>query len=131
MNYLISVLHIGRFLNKALLAPEDSIEDESCSLSEVEEAKAVLRLVPIWATTLVYAVVFAQVPTFFTKQGITMERTIFPGFDIPAASLQMLVTVGIVLFSPIYDRLFVPMANPQASQCCKELGLEYLYPYLP
>ncbi|KAG5138961.1 hypothetical protein AAZX31_12G001600 [Glycine max] len=99
------------FLNKALLAPEDSIEDESCSLSEVEEAKAVLRLVPIWATTLVYAVVFAQVPTFFTKQGITMERTIFPGFDIPAASLQTLVTVAIVLFSPIYDRLFVPMAR--------------------
>ncbi|RZB73519.1 Protein NRT1/ PTR FAMILY 5.10 [Glycine soja] len=99
------------FLNKALLVPEDSIEDESCSLSEVEEAKAVLRLVPIWATTLVYAVVFAQVPTFFTKQGITMERTIFPGFDIPAASLQTLVTVAIVLFSPIYDRLFVPMAR--------------------
>lgn len=94
-----------------MLAPEDSIEDESCSLSEVEEAKAVLRLVPIWATTLVYAVVFAQVPTFFTKQGITMERTIFPGFDIPAASLQTLVTVAIVLFSPIYDRLFVPMAR--------------------
>ncbi|XP_020215217.1 protein NRT1/ PTR FAMILY 5.10 [Cajanus cajan] len=100
------------FLNKALLAAEDSIEEEStCSLSEVEEAKAVLRLVPIWASTLVYGVVFAQVPTFFTKQGVTLERTIFPGFDIPAASLQTLMTLGIVFFSPIYDRLFVPMAR--------------------
>ncbi|XP_027354843.1 protein NRT1/ PTR FAMILY 5.10-like isoform X2 [Abrus precatorius] len=101
------------FLNKALLAPEDSKEEESCgcSLSEVEEAKAVLRLVPIWATNLVYAIVFAQVPTFFTKQGSTMERTVFPGFDIPAASLQTLNTLAIVLFSPIYDRLFVPLAR--------------------
>ncbi|CAJ1978245.1 unnamed protein product [Sphenostylis stenocarpa] len=101
------------FLNKALLVPkdEDFIEEESCSPSEVEEAKAVLRLVPIWATTLVYAVVFAQVPTFFTKQGVTLDRTILPGFDIPAASLQSLENVAVVLFSPIYDRLFVPMAR--------------------
>ncbi|KAK7341035.1 hypothetical protein VNO80_23959 [Phaseolus coccineus] len=101
------------FLNKALLElkDEDSIEEESCSPSEVEEAKAVLRLVPIWASTLIYAVVFAQVPTFFTKQGATLERTILPGIDIPAASLQTLTTAAIVLFSPIYDRLFVPMAR--------------------
>ncbi|KAK7263803.1 hypothetical protein RJT34_31400 [Clitoria ternatea] len=101
------LLYVGSFLNKALLAPQE----ESCSLSEVEEAKAVLRLVPIWAATLVYAVVFAQSPTFFTKQGATLERTIFPGFAIPAASLQTLNSLGIVLFSPIYDRLFVPMAR--------------------
>ncbi|RDX68711.1 Protein NRT1/ PTR FAMILY 5.10 [Mucuna pruriens] len=99
------------FLNKALLAREDSIEEESCSPSEVEEAKAVLRLVPIWATCLVYGIVFAQIPTFFTKQGITMEKTLFAGFDIPAASLQSLITLGIVLFSPIYDRIFVPLAR--------------------
>ncbi|BAT91388.1 hypothetical protein LR48_Vigan08g215500 [Vigna angularis] len=101
------------FLNKALLElkDEDSIEEESCSPSEVEEAKAVLRLVPIWSTTLIYAVVFAQVPTFFTKQGVTLERTLLPGFDIPPASLQTLTTAAIVLFSPIYDRLFVPAAR--------------------
>ncbi|WVZ01742.1 hypothetical protein V8G54_022548 [Vigna mungo] len=107
------VLHIDRFLNKALLElkDEDSIEEESCSPSEVEEAKAVLRLVPIWSTTLIYAMVFAQVPTFFTKQGVTLERTLLPGFDIPPASLQTLTTAAIVLFSPIYDRLFVPAAR--------------------
>ncbi|KAL4301701.1 hypothetical protein GQ457_10G029430 [Hibiscus cannabinus] len=30
-----------------------------CSIREVEEAKAVLRRAPIWATSLIYAVVFA------------------------------------------------------------------------
>lgn len=108
---IVGLFYIGSFLNKALLAPKDSKEEETCSLSEVEEAKAVLRLVPIWATTLVYAIVFAQTPTFFTKQGITLDRRLFSGFDIPPASLQTLVTLGIVLFSPIYDRVFVPIAR--------------------
>ncbi|KAF1872698.1 hypothetical protein Lal_00016535 [Lupinus albus] len=99
------------FLNEALLAPNNSREKETCRHSEVEEAKAVLRLVPIWAASLVYGIVFAQGPTFFTKQAVTMDRNIFPGFDIPAASLQTLPVTGIVLFTPIYDRLFVPIAR--------------------
>ncbi|XP_045827642.1 protein NRT1/ PTR FAMILY 5.10-like [Trifolium pratense] len=99
------------FLNKALLAPEGSEEDETCTLNEVEEAKAILRLIPIWATCLVYGIVFAQVFTFFTKQGKSMERTIFPGFDIPPASLQTITDLAIVLISPVYDRIFVPVAR--------------------
>ncbi|KAE9614026.1 putative proton-dependent oligopeptide transporter family [Lupinus albus] len=86
------------FLNEALLAPNNSREKETCRHSEVEEAKAVLRLVPIWAASLVYGIVFAQGPTFFTKQAVTMDRNIFPGFDIPAASLQTLPVTGIEFF---------------------------------
>ncbi|KAI9083055.1 hypothetical protein K1719_034959 [Acacia pycnantha] len=89
------------FVHKALLGPNE----ESCSLKEVEAAKAILRLIPIWAKSLVFGIVFAQVATFFTKQGATMNRTIFAGFVIPAASLQSLVYLDIVIFSPIYDRV--------------------------
>ncbi|KAK4256419.1 hypothetical protein QN277_009286 [Acacia crassicarpa] len=100
-----------KFLNKSLYATKGSKEEEACSVSEVEEAKAVLRLVPIWATSLVFGIVYAQVRTFFTKQGFNMDRTIFPGFVMPAAALQSLVTLAIVIFSPIYDRIFVPIAR--------------------
>ena len=64
-----------------MLSP-DGLKEEGniCTESEVEEAKAVLRLVPIWVTSMGYAVVFAQISTFFTKQGATMDRKIFPGF---------------------------------------------------
>uniref|UniRef100_A0A2N9F3Z4 Major facilitator superfamily (MFS) profile domain-containing protein n=1 Tax=Fagus sylvatica TaxID=28930 RepID=A0A2N9F3Z4_FAGSY len=101
-----------KFLNKALLAPDGSKEDGVvCSISEVEEAKAVLRLVPIWVTSLAYAIVFSQSSTFFTKQGATMDRTIVPGLDVPAASLQSFISLSVVLFIPIYDRIFVPIAR--------------------
>lgn len=95
-----------------MLAPDGSKEyGKLCSVNEVEEAKAVLRLGPIWATSLVYAIVFAQPPTFFTKQGVTMDRSITPGFSIPAATLQSFVSLAIISFLPIYDRIIVPIAR--------------------
>lgn len=107
----IWILLRGRFLDKALVSPDGSKEGRVCTLSEVEEARAVLRLVPIWVTSLGYAIVFAQTSTFFTKQGATMDRTIFDGFEIPAASLQLFIGLTIILFIPIYDRIFVPIAR--------------------
>ncbi|XP_028800208.1 protein NRT1/ PTR FAMILY 5.10 isoform X3 [Neltuma alba] len=101
-----------RFLNKALVAPDGSGKDgKVCDVYEVEEAKAILRLFPIWATSLIYAVVFAQSPTFFTKQGVTLDREIWPGFLVPAASLQCFISLSIVIFIPIYDRIVVPIAR--------------------
>lgn len=102
---------VRSFLNKALFSPNGSKQEEACSLIEVEEAKAVLGLAPIWAACLVFGIVLAQTPTFFTKQGSTMDRTIFPGFDIPAATLQALIPLAIVIFTLIYDRVFVPIVR--------------------
>ncbi|XP_024032516.1 protein NRT1/ PTR FAMILY 5.10-like, partial [Morus notabilis] len=100
------------FLDKALIAPHHLKEGGwVCSVAEVEEAKAVLRLVPIWGTCLVYGIAFAQLSTFFTKQGATMERTIVSGFEIPAASLQCFISIAILMSIPIYDRIFVPFAR--------------------
>ncbi|KAJ4846661.1 hypothetical protein Tsubulata_047868 [Turnera subulata] len=96
-----------KFLNKALYGSEGF----KCSLREVEEAKSVLRLVPIWASCLAYAVVSAQPATHFTKQGVTMDRSISPTFQVPAASLQCFSSISIITSIAIYDRLFVPLAR--------------------
>ncbi|RDX89995.1 Protein NRT1/ PTR FAMILY 5.10, partial [Mucuna pruriens] len=111
--------HQFSFLNKALIASDGSKEEgEVCTVAEVEEAKAVLRLVPIWATSLIYAIVFAQFSTFFTKQGVTMDRKILPGFYVPSASLQSFISLSIVLFIPIYDRIIVPLARSFTGKPC-------------
>ncbi|KAJ4962962.1 hypothetical protein NE237_022901 [Protea cynaroides] len=105
-----------RFLDKALITAVDSPDGlnkdlKACSISEVEEAKAVLRLVPIWSTCLVYAIVFPQSSTFFIKQGATMDRSIGSSFKIPAASLQSFIGLSIVLFVPVYDCVIVPISK--------------------
>ncbi|CAK7344807.1 unnamed protein product [Dovyalis caffra] len=101
-----------KFLNKALFNPSDLKEDSKvCSLREVEEAKAVLRLVPIWTTCLIYAIVFAQPTTFFTKQARTMDRSISADLEFPAASVQLFIPTTVAVLVAIYDRVFVPVAR--------------------
>ncbi|XP_024972053.1 protein NRT1/ PTR FAMILY 5.10-like [Cynara cardunculus var. scolymus] len=101
-----------RFLNKALVSPDGSQEDGTvCSLDEVEEAKSVLRLVPIWASCLGYAIVFAQCSTLGTKQGATMDRSIGSSFEIPAATLQSFIGISVIILIPIYDTILVPLTR--------------------
>lgn len=69
-----------------------------------------LRLIPIWASCLIYATVFAQSSTLFTKQGSTLDRRI-GRIQVPPAALQSFIGISIVIFVPVYDRVIVPMAR--------------------
>ncbi|CAN6844693.1 unnamed protein product [Brassica oleracea] len=109
---------IQKFLDRA---------GNACDLDEIEDAKAVLKLVPIWMTCLVYTIVFAQSPTFFTKQGATMDRSISQGILIPAATLQCVTSLSIIVFIPIYDRILIPFArsftqNPSGITMLQKIG---------
>ncbi|KAI3961542.1 hypothetical protein MKX01_001278 [Papaver californicum] len=109
--------HQFKFLDKALIRLPNSDQvgsnqrDMPCTFDQVEDAKVVLRLVPIWIVCLAYAVVSAQCSTFFTKQASTMDRTIGQGIQIPPASLLSVISLSIIIFIPIYDRLFVPLSR--------------------
>ncbi|KAI3778243.1 hypothetical protein L2E82_07395 [Cichorium intybus] len=99
-----------RFLNKALCNGLN--EDGSvCSIDEVEEAKAVLRLGPIWVSCLGFAIVSSQTTTLFTKQGATMDRSIGSSFKIPAATLQSFMGLSVIILIPIYDTILVPVTR--------------------
>ncbi|KAJ6707263.1 OLIGOPEPTIDE TRANSPORTER-RELATED [Salix viminalis] len=77
----------------------------------VQNGKAVLRLLPIWSMLLMFAVIFQQPATFFTKQGMTMKRNVGSRFKIPPATLQSCITVSIILLMPFYDVLLIPLAR--------------------
>ncbi|KAM7508101.1 hypothetical protein LguiA_018554 [Lonicera macranthoides] len=77
----------------------------------LEIAKVVIRLLPIWTMLLMFAVIFQQPPTFFTKQGMTMKRNIGPHFKVPPATLQSAITMSIILLMPMYDTLFIPFTR--------------------
>ncbi|XP_020593542.1 protein NRT1/ PTR FAMILY 5.10 [Phalaenopsis equestris] len=87
------------------------VKDEVADGIEMEEAMGLLQLVPIWATCLIHAVLFAQISTFFTKQGSTLDRRIGSSFQIPPAALQSFVSISVVAFIPIYDRILVPVSR--------------------
>ncbi|KAM0940522.1 putative proton-dependent oligopeptide transporter family, PTR2 family proton/oligopeptide symporter [Dioscorea sansibarensis] len=97
-------IRIGKACWQASTGKASQTEEEE----EEKEAKDILQLFPIWATCLVYAIVFAQSMTFFTKQASTLDRRIGSSFIIPSASLQSVGTISVVAFIPIYDHILVP-----------------------
>ncbi|KAG6477359.1 hypothetical protein ZIOFF_066612 [Zingiber officinale] len=81
------------------------------SLTEVEEVKIVVRMVPIWATTIIFWTVYAQMTTFSVSQATLMDRRIGSHFQIPPASLTVFFVASILATVPVYDRLVVPLAR--------------------
>ncbi|GAB4836602.1 hypothetical protein Ancab_001514 [Ancistrocladus abbreviatus] len=89
----------------------DVEEPNGNSNNLIGNAKVVLRLLPIWAMLLIFAVIFQLPATFFTKQGVTMKRNIGGNFKIPPATLQSAITVSIILLMPLYDKLLIPLTR--------------------
>ncbi|KAH6761084.1 Major facilitator superfamily protein [Perilla frutescens var. frutescens] len=79
-----------------------------CSVTKVEEVKMMTRLLPIWATTIMFYVIHAQMITFSVLQASTMERSI-GSFQIPAASFNAFFIGAILLALGLYDRVMVPL----------------------
>ncbi|XP_024007823.1 protein NRT1/ PTR FAMILY 5.16 isoform X2 [Eutrema salsugineum] len=97
------------FLRKALLSGEGGAEP--CNSRDVEDAMALVRLIPIWITSVISTIPYAQYATFFTKQGVTVDRKILPGLEIPPASFQSLIGVSILISVPTYEHVFLPLAR--------------------
>nr|ACG27825.1 hypothetical protein [Zea mays] len=120
-----------RRLARGLAANANKTGGLSASHSEEEEAAAdarcVLRLLPIWAASLAYGVVYAQIMTLFNKQGRTLDRHIGDGLELPPAALQTLGPASILLFVPVYDRAVVPAlrwatGNPSGLSMLQRVG---------
>ncbi|KAJ7964128.1 Protein NRT1/ PTR FAMILY 8.1 [Quillaja saponaria] len=106
-----------RFFDKAAVEVQsDNIKDSTnpwrlCTVTQVEELKAIIRLLPIWATGIIFATVYGQMSTLFVLQGDTMNINLGPHFEIPAASLSIFDTLSVIIWVPVYDRIIVPFAR--------------------
>ncbi|KAL4600660.1 hypothetical protein ACB092_11G214100 [Castanea dentata] len=106
-----------RFLDKAMIIDDIDASSESrnpwrlCSLNKVKEVKLVLRLIPIWLSSIMFGVVATNFSTYFTKQGTTMIRSIGPNFQLPAASLQALFGLTVMITTVFYDQVLVPITR--------------------
>ncbi|KAF0929073.1 hypothetical protein E2562_015188 [Oryza meyeriana var. granulata] len=74
------------------------------------EGLFLVKLLPIWVTSIVFAAVISQVSTLFTKQGSTMDRFV-GGLVVPSAALQCFVSGTYIALVPVYDRAVVPLAR--------------------
>ncbi|XP_047082156.1 protein NRT1/ PTR FAMILY 6.4-like isoform X2 [Lolium rigidum] len=81
------------------------------TVTEVEEVKMVLNLLPIWSTCILFWTVYSQMTTFSVEQATRMGRRLSAGFVVPAGSLSVFLFLSILLFTSLNERLLVPLAS--------------------
>lgn len=77
------------------------------TLTEVEELKTVLRLIPIMLTLIVYNAVYSQITTLFVIQGSGMD-TALGSLRVAAATVSVLDSLAVIIWVLLYDLVIGP-----------------------
>ncbi|ERN18925.1 hypothetical protein AMTRI_Chr07g25030 [Amborella trichopoda] len=117
-----------RFLDKAAVKSGPETPWMLCTVTQVEETKQMIKMIPILIATFVPSTMIAQVNTLFVKQGTTLNTSMGPHFKIPPASLTAFVTISMLVSVVIYDRVFVPMMrrytkDPRGVSLLRRMGI--------
>lgn len=125
-------------MDRAAIINEEEKENEVsnpwrlCSVSQVEETKRILHLIPVWATISGVTIVYSQLSTFTITQAQTYDRKLGPHVTLPAASVTGILTITSLILVPVYDRLVVPIVrrltkNPYGFLPLKLLGSSIVF----
>ncbi|KAF7838413.1 protein NRT1/ PTR FAMILY 2.11 [Senna tora] len=110
-----------RFLDKAaIITPDDQINQDGspfhpwslCSIQQVEEVKCLVRVIPIWLSSMIYFIANVQQNTVLVFQALQSDRRISThanNFKIPAASYGVFSMLTMSIFLALYDRKIVPL----------------------
>ncbi|KAG2721996.1 hypothetical protein I3843_02G093400 [Carya illinoinensis] len=116
-----------RFLTKASVKTGSTSPWMLCAVTQVEETKQMIRMIPILIATFIPSTMVAQINTLFVKQGTTLDRAI-GSFKIPPASLAGFVTISMLVSVVLYDRYFVRIMqrwtkNPRGVTLLQRMGI--------
>ena len=108
---------MSRFLDRAAIISSTDVKSESstepwklCTVTQVEELKILVRMLPIWATTIIFSAVYAQNSSLFVEQGMVLDKQL-GSFNIPPASLSTFDVISVIIWIRLYDRILVPIAR--------------------
>ncbi|TXG52333.1 hypothetical protein EZV62_021502 [Acer yangbiense] len=81
-----------------------------CTVTQVEETKILIRMLPIILSTVFMNTCLAQLQTFSIQQSTTMDTHIL-GFKMPGPSLPVIPLLFMFVLIPIYEHVFVPIVR--------------------
>ncbi|CAL4900097.1 unnamed protein product [Urochloa decumbens] len=109
------------FLNRAALITDDDgvAADGSvarpwrlCTVQEVEDFKAVLRILPLWSAAIFLSVAIGVQINFTILQALVMDRAVGVGggrFTVPAGSMIVGSLLAVVVSLGLLDRVLLPL----------------------
>ncbi|KAI3986889.1 hypothetical protein MKX01_014590 [Papaver californicum] len=119
-----------RIFDKAAIKTNNNAH-KLCTVTQVEEIKQLIKMLPILVTTFIPSLMYAQINTLFIKQSTTLDRKL-GSFKLPAASLTAIVTVTMLISLVVYDRCIVPFIkrytkNPRGLSLLQRMGIGYCF----
>ncbi|RDX63115.1 Protein NRT1/ PTR FAMILY 1.2 [Mucuna pruriens] len=104
-----------RFLNKACMIKDGEEEIGSkkwsvCTIEQVEELKAMIKVIPLWSTSIMMGVSTSQT-SFWLLQAKSMNRHVTSNFQIPAGSFGVFIMLAVCVTAGVYDRVIIPLAS--------------------
>lgn len=82
---------------------------ELCRVTQVENAKTIVGMLPIFICSIFMSTCLAQLQTFTIQQGFTMDNKLGKHIHIAPANLAIAPMIFMLVGIPIYDRLIVPL----------------------
>ncbi|KAG5522377.1 hypothetical protein RHGRI_034530 [Rhododendron griersonianum] len=110
-----------KFLNRAV-AKRPVLNLLHCTTQQVEDVKIVIKILPIFACTIMLNCCLAQLSTFSVQQAATMDTRV-GSLTVPPASLPIFPIVFIMILAPVYDHLIIPSARKVTKS---EMGISHL-----
>ncbi|CAK7350031.1 unnamed protein product [Dovyalis caffra] len=112
-----------RFLDKVCIKIQDASQaSESrwrlCTVAQMEQVRILVSVIPIFACTIIFNTILAQLQTFSVQQGSSMNTRITKSFKIPPASLQSIPYIMLIFVVPLYETVFVPFARRITGKDC-------------
>lgn len=88
-----------------------------CTVTEVEELKAIIRLLPLWATGIIFSTMYVQTGIFFVLQGSAMDTRVGKSnFEFPPASVNIFDSISCMFWVLVYEQIIVPLARKFTGQ---------------
>jgi solute carrier family 15 (peptide/histidine transporter), member 3/4 len=125
---------VFRWLDKAALQLEGDLSGEEepnpwrlCTVTQVEEVKILLRLLPVPACTVMLSVVLTEFLTLSVQQAYTLNTTL-SALHLPVTCMPVFPCLAIFLILALYYNTFTPLArrvtgHPHGASQLQRVGL--------
>ncbi|XP_068636330.1 protein NRT1/ PTR FAMILY 2.7-like [Aristolochia californica] len=104
------------FFNRAALKVEGDMDETGsiakpwrlCTVEQVEDLKALMRIIPVWSTSILLSTPIAIQSNLTVLQALSMDRHLSPHLKVPAGSFITFALLAAAIPLPILDRFLYP-----------------------
>ncbi|XP_020086173.1 protein NRT1/ PTR FAMILY 2.7-like [Ananas comosus] len=107
------------FLNRAAVIPNGDIHRDGsiaqpwhlCTVQQVEDFKTLVRILPLWTTSIFVSVSIGIQVSMTILQALTVDRSLGRHFTVPAGSISVSNLAAVVVSIILLDRFLFPLCN--------------------